>query len=62
MAINKPKQSNKSQKAETSHKTSLSAASDQAMSPDDFDTLDDILDELRTRAPETSQWNFARVS
>lgn len=55
MATSKP---NKFNTAETSHKTSVLAASDQAMSPDDFDTLDDILDELRTRAPETPQWEF----
>lgn len=29
-----------------------------ALSPDDFDTLDDILDELRTRNSETPQWEF----
>lgn len=34
------------------------ASSDQALGPDDFDTLDDILDELRTRNTETPQWEF----
>jgi uncharacterized protein len=29
-----------------------------ALSADDFDTLDDILDELRTRNSETPQWEF----
>jgi uncharacterized protein len=29
-----------------------------ALTPDDFDTLDDILDELRTRNAETPQWEF----
>jgi uncharacterized protein len=29
-----------------------------ALTPDDFDTLDDILDELRTRNSETPQWEF----
>jgi len=29
-----------------------------ALSPEDFDTLDDILDELRTRNTETPQWEF----
>jgi uncharacterized protein len=29
-----------------------------ALTPDDYDTLDDILDELRTRNPETPQWEF----
>ncbi len=33
-------------------------SSDQTLSPDDFDTLDDILDDLRTRAAETPQWEF----
>lgn len=33
-------------------------SSDQALQPDDFDTLDDILDDMRTRAPETPQWEF----
>lgn len=33
-------------------------ASDQILQPDDFDTLDDILDDLRTRASETPQWEF----
>lgn len=29
-----------------------------ALTPDDFDLLDDILDELRTRNSETPQWEF----
>ncbi len=29
-----------------------------ALTPDDFDKLDDILDELRTRNSETPQWEF----
>ena len=29
-----------------------------AMTPEDFDLLDDILDELRTRNSETPQWEF----
>ena len=33
-------------------------SSDQALQPEDFDTLDDILDDLRTRASETPQWEF----
>ncbi len=53
MSKNKPKQSNQPNKPVTAL-----ATSDQAMSPDDFDTLDDILDELRTRTPETPQWEF----
>ena len=31
---------------------------DQSLTPDDFDTLDDILDDLRTRNSETPQWEF----
>ena len=30
----------------------------QPLEPEDFDTLDDILDELRTRLDETPQWEF----
>ena len=30
----------------------------QPLAPEDFDTLDDILDELRTRLDETPQWEF----
>ena len=33
-------------------------SSDQILQPEDFDTLDDILDDLRTRASETPQWEF----
>ena len=33
-------------------------SSDQALQPEDFDTLDDILDDLRIRASETPQWEF----
>lgn len=38
--------------------TDTSISGEQALSPEDFDTLDDILDDLRTRATETPQWEF----
>ena len=31
---------------------------DNGMQPEDFDALDDILDEMRTRYDETPQWEF----
>ena len=36
----------------------LHAASATALAPEDFDALDDILDELRTRDDEVPQWEF----
>lgn len=33
-------------------------STDTGMAPEDFDTLDDILDELRQRHDETPQWEF----